>query len=929
MKKFYLLIILMLLPLLASADAVEINGIYYNLIPKGNAAEVTNVSNHYYSGDVVIPGSFEHEGVEYNVVKILDEAFKNCYALTSVSVPGSVKSIGKWAFGYCTKLKTVTLADGIESLDEHAFHGCEVLESVSLPASVKTVGREGFAGCKAMTSVTLSGNMTTLVENLFINCSSLNSVIIPEGVTTLEGNVFNGCSALTSVTIPSSVTSIGDQTFYKCVNLQSVTIPNSVTSLGTGTFHGCSVLTSAVLPEGLKELPGSTFRECTSLTEFTIPSQVETIGNFAFFGCVGLSTVHLPAGLTTINEGTFQGCTVMETIELPAGLNVISNSVFKNCTALTSVNIPSNMTSIGTDAFKGCVSLVSVALPDNLTQIGDCAFEGCSGLKTLQFGDGKESLYLGFNAFKDCISLTKVTLPDNLSKTWSNECHFFQGCTGLKTVSFGTGITEIGNQMFNGCTSLEEIVIPDQVTAIRNGAFMGCTKLTQVILGSGLQSIGANAFASCDMLVKVYCYSQTPPSAFSDESTYDSFKGSSVEYITLYVGKDYLSAYGALKPWSDFKAILAIEDNKPVINGDGESITITAAKQSTYCSDKNLDFSSKPNLKAYVATGYDKTTGTIWLTRVKDVPANTGFLLMGDAGNYVIPVKDGVSDSYYVNLFKGTLTSMKLQATDGANTNYYLSNGSYGVGFYKPSSDGVDLGANRAYLSVPTDIQPVGAAGGTETINVSSALQMTYCSNNSLDFTDWDQVKAYTATGYNYNSGTIWLTRVKKVPAGTGILIMAPEGSYPITKASVASVYANMFVGTLGGKTIQTEEKIGDVDYINYYLSAGTYGVGFYKVTQAGGVSLSPNRSYLPIPKRTVAGTRGISSDTERYGIRESDDVIAIRLFQGEDAQKGFELIENASSKMEKDVFYNLQGQRVNNPGKGLYIKNGKKIVIK
>ena len=358
-------------------------------------------------------------------------------------------------------------------------------------------------------------------------------------------------------------------------------------------------------------------------------------------------------------------------------------------------------------------------------------------------------------------------------------------------------------------------------------------------------------------------------------------------------------------------------------------ITITAAKQSTYCSDKNLDFSSWPDLKAYVATGYDKTTGTIWLTRVKDVPANTGFLLMGEPDTYDIPFKDGVSDSYYVNLFKGTLTSMKLQATDGANTNYYLSNGSYGVGFYKPSSDGVDLGANRAYLSVPTDIQPVGAAGGTETINVSSALQMTYCSNNSLDFTDWDQVKAYTATGYNYNSGTIWLTRVKKVPAGTGILIMAPEGSYPITKASVASVYANMFVGTLEGKTIQTEETIGDVDYINYYLSAGKYGVGFYKVTQAGGVSLSPNRSYLPIPKRTVAATRGISSDTERYGIRESDDVIAIRLFQGEDAQKGFELIENASSKMEKDVFYNLQGQRVNNPGKGLYIKNGIKVVIR
>ena len=365
-----------------------------------------------------------------------------------------------------------------------------------------------------------------------------------------------------------------------------------------------------------------------------------------------------------------------------------------------------------------------------------------------------------------------------------------------------------------------------------------------------------------------------------------------------------------------------------VVNGELTPITISSAKQSTYCSDKNLEFTGLPELKAYVATGYDKTTGTIWLTRVKDVPANTGFLLMGDPNTYDIPVKEGVSDSYYENLFKGTLTSMKLQATDGANTNYYLSNGSYGVGFYKPSSDGVDLGANRAYLSVPTDIQAVGAAGGTETINVSSALQMTYCSSNSLDFTDQADVKAYTATGYNYNSGTIWLTRVKKVPAGTGILIMAPEGSYPITKASVASVYANMFVGTLEGKTIQTEENINGNDYINYYLSAGTYGVGFYKVTQAGGVSLSPNRSYLPIPKRAAAaGTRGISSDTDRYDVRESDDVIAIRLFNGADATRGINMVKSGEVKTEK--CFNLQGQRVLNPGKGLYIKNGKMVIIK
>ena len=112
-------------------------------------------------------------------------------------------------------------------------------------------------------------------------------------------------------------------------------------------------------------------------------------------------------------------------------------------------------------------------------------------------------------------------------------------------------------------------------------------------------------------------------------------------------------------------------------------ITITSAGQTTWCSDKNLDFTSYPDLKAYVATGYDKASGTIWLTRVKDVPANTGFLLMCDAGDYEIPVKKDDPTSYYMNLFKGTIEGTTIQTTDGDNTNYYLSNGSNGVGFYK------------------------------------------------------------------------------------------------------------------------------------------------------------------------------------------------------------------------------------------------------
>ena len=348
-------------------------------------------------------------------------------------------------------------------------------------------------------------------------------------------------------------------------------------------------------------------------------------------------------------------------------------------------------------------------------------------------------------------------------------------------------------------------------------------------------------------------------------------------------------------------------------------------------SDKDLDFTGYPDLKAYVATGYDKASGTIWLTRVKEVPANTGFLLMGEADTYEIPAKSGGLSAYYQNMFKGTIEGTTIQTTEGANTNYYLSNGDAGVGFYKVQSS-VELKPNRAYLSVPTEIPAVGAAGSTETIKVSAAGQVPYYNSQSLDFSSLDAqgVKAYTATGYDYTSGTIWLTRVKQVPAETGILIMAPQGEYPVPTTSVASVYANMFKGTLTGTTIQTHETIAGEDYINYYLSSGDAGVGFYRVTKEEGVTIGANRCYLPIlNKDAAAGTRSANSDPNQIAIEEADEVIGIQLMRGigED-NDGTTNLTPALSKGEGE-WYTLQGQRVAKPGKGLYIRNGKVVVVR
>ena len=263
---------MLLLPMMASAESVEIDGIYYNLITKAKQAEVTSKPNKY-TGGVNIPASVTYGSTQYNVTSIGGSAFRGCSGLTSITIPNSVTSIGGAAFA-----------------------GCSGLTSVTIPNSVTNIGNGAFRDCSGLTSVTIPNSVTSIGESAFTYCSGLTSITIPNSVTSIGWNAFVYCSGLTSVTIPGSVTSIGGQAFLGCSSLTTVTIPNSVTSIGGGAFSGCSGLTSLTIGSGVTSIGASAFASCKDLTDvYCLAENVPTASSDAFNGSyIAYATLHVP-----------------------------------------------------------------------------------------------------------------------------------------------------------------------------------------------------------------------------------------------------------------------------------------------------------------------------------------------------------------------------------------------------------------------------------------------------------------------------------------------------------------------------------------------------------------------------------------------------------------------------------------------------------
>jgi uncharacterized repeat protein (TIGR02543 family) len=340
---------------------------------------------------VTVPDTIE--GYPVTVLEAASDSSKGVFSelsVTSLTLPGSLLTIGDYAFYGCTKLSSLSIPDSVTAIGKEVFEDCSTLAFITIPNSVIAIGLRSFSGCSGLTSITLSNQL--------------------ESIGYYE---FAGCAKLASITIPNSVISIGEGAFFYCNKLSTISMPNSLTTIGQEAFEHCLSLETIDLPSSLSKISYRMFYGCTGLKYITIADSLNTIDAGAFNGCTGLSTITLPATLSSIEDGAFYNCTTLQDFTIPSSVAKIAANTFSGCTALRSITIPSSVTTIVNRAFERCSSLSSVSLPSSVATIAPYAFFGCTGLLSV-YVNRTSSPTLGtmaFNADESTILTCKIYVP--------------------------------------------------------------------------------------------------------------------------------------------------------------------------------------------------------------------------------------------------------------------------------------------------------------------------------------------------------------------------------------------------------------------------------------------------------------------------------------------------------------------------------------
>ena len=496
--------------------------------------------------NVVIPASYK--GLP--VTNIKEGTFKECYALTSITIPFVGTSLNEKEnnsfdsiFGgkIPLYLKEVIITGGA-NIGEAAFKACSNLTNITLPTSIKNIESSAF-DCEKLKNIYYEG---TIEDWCNIN---FNDSIMPSNPYPLKfylRNANNEWEEVTSIEIPNGITEIGTNQFEGIAGITSVTIPNTIINIGKYAFSRCGKLCNIYYEGTIKDwinssLTGEMFFSTTNSNHFylrntnneweevihlEIPNSIEKIGTNKFYGFNNIVSMLLSSSVNNIEDNAFFGCGRLVEVYNLSNFNITAGSSDNGSigyyakvihTTLEEesrliekdnyVFIKDNDNNYYLVSYRGVDT--ELVLPSDIEgnnyEINQNAFKGCQNLTSITIPNKVTGV--GISAFDMCIGLTNIFYEDSIEawckielkdSIFSTEASLFPKHFYIRNsneweevihLEIPNSIEEIGYYQFFGFNNIVSITLPNSVLNIKEIAFENCYRLVEIFNQSNLTII--------------------------------------------------------------------------------------------------------------------------------------------------------------------------------------------------------------------------------------------------------------------------------------------------------------------------------------------------------------------------------------------------------------------------------------------------------
>ena len=288
-------------------SSMAIDGIAYTIDTETGTAYVSGAIPDITTAN--IPAKIEYEGTNHPVTAIGYEAFQNCTALQSVTIPEGVTTLCDYAFSECESLQSVTLPQGLVTIGGYVFRTCISLKDVILPEGLTSIGKYSFIQCRSLESIHLPSTLQSVGHDAF-RCPLKD--IVCQGTTpaSLDYHVFDKDTYVSATFhVPSGAEAAyyaakGWRYFAPKAEVNGIVYALNPYNHDAAVFTGPQYAASVTIPSTIS-YEGSTYT-------------VDDIGIEAFFYRNALQSVTLPEGLQSIEDYAFYWCKSLQNIILPS-----------------------------------------------------------------------------------------------------------------------------------------------------------------------------------------------------------------------------------------------------------------------------------------------------------------------------------------------------------------------------------------------------------------------------------------------------------------------------------------------------------------------------------------------------------------------------------------------------------------------------------